>query len=143
MLGEETPRVTRAVEAIISPALRAAAKQRSRADGGLASACAELLEKAGRDQAERWLTAALLADIENEIATLPAAKPPPPRSSFAAREAERDVEEAQSFGVYGIVAGLVFGAVINYVVVSNGWYPGGGGGGGEAGGLEAALDLLS
>eukprot|EP00908_Phaeocystis_cordata_P007874 Transcript_18546.p1 GENE.Transcript_18546~~Transcript_18546.p1 ORF type:complete len:272 (-),score=86.99 Transcript_18546:164-979(-) len=104
-------------------------------------AFAALLATAGIDAEERWLTAALLADFEAEVNGLEAA-PRPARlsTSFAEREAERDLEEARSFGVTGVLAGLLFGALTNWYIV--GYLGGGEGGGGGADGLEKALDLL-
>ena len=52
---------------MLSPALKAAAGQRNRSDGGLNLAIAELLETAGDTPAERWLTAVLLAELEGEV----------------------------------------------------------------------------
>ena len=106
-------------------------------------AFAELLSTAGDDAEERWLTAALLADFEAEVNSLPAAPAPAPArsfsSGFAAREAERDVEEAQGFGVSGVVAGLLFGGLLNWYIVG---YLGARPDGGVADGLERSLDLL-
>ena len=106
-------------------------------------AFAELLSTAGDDAEERWLTAALLADFEAEVNSLPAAPAPAPArsfsSGFAAREAERDVEEAQAFGVSGVVAGLLFGGLLNWYIVG---YLGARPDGGVADGLERSLDLL-
>ena len=106
-------------------------------------AFAELLSTAGDDAEERWLTAALLADFEAEVSSLPAAAAPAPARSysagFAAREAERDVEEARAFGASGVVAGLLLGGLLNWYVVG---YLGARPDGGVADGLERSLDLL-
>ena len=106
-------------------------------------AFAELLSTAGDDAEERWLTAALLADFEAEVNSLPAAPAPAPVRSFSAgfkaREDERDEEEAQAFGVSGVVAGLLFGGLLNWYIVG---YLGARPDGGVADGLERSLDLL-
>ena len=148
--GADASPLSRARARVLSPILGAAERQRSRADGGVSSACLELCTTAGRDAVERWLTAALLADVEAEIAAMPAANgdgdavKQRSRSSFAEREAERDVEEAQAFGVYGVIAGLIFGATVNYLVVFGGGGDGAGDGlvGTSAEGLQRTLDLL-
>ena len=106
-------------------------------------AFAELLSTAGDDAEERWLTAALLADFEAEVNSLPAAPAPAPARSFSAgfkaREDERDEEKAQAFGVSGVVAGLLFGGLLNWYIVG---YLGARPDGGLADGLERSLDLL-
>ena len=106
-------------------------------------AFAELLSTAGDDAEERWLTAALLADFEAEVNSLPAAPAPAPARSFSAgfkaREDERDEEKAQAFGVSGVVAGLLFGGLLNWYIVG---YLGARPDGGVADGLERSLDLL-
>ena len=106
-------------------------------------AFAELLSTAGDDAEERWLTAALLADFEAEVNSLPAAPAPAPARSFSAgfkaREDERDEEKAQAFGVSGVVAGLLFGGLLNWYIVG---YLGAQPDGGLADGLERSLDLL-
>ena len=60
-------------------------------------------------------------------------------AGFAAREAERDVEEARAFGASGVVAGLLLGGLLNWYVVG---YLGARPDGGVADGLERSLDLL-
>ena len=106
-------------------------------------AFAELLSTAGDDAEERWLTATLLADFEAEVNSLPPAPAPAPARSFSAgfkaREDERDEEEAQAFGVSGVVAGLLFGGLLNWYIVG---YLGARPDGGVADGLERSLDLL-
>ena len=149
-VGADASPLSRARASVLSPILGAAERQRSRADGGVSSACLQLCTTAGRDAVERWLTAALLADIEAEIVAMPAARgdsgavKQQTRSSFAEREAERDVEEAQAFGVYGLIAGLVFGVTVNYLVVFGGGGDGAGDGlaGTSAEGLQRTLELL-
>jgi hypothetical protein len=120
---DASPAISRAVATLLSPALKAAASQRSRADGGVRRAYAELCEAAGEDAAERWLTAALLAELEQEAASLPsvssrneadgASSSSPSSSSskfdFAARETERDLEQAEFSGYFGVGLALVAG----------------------------------
>jgi len=106
---DASPGYARAVATLLSPALKAAAATRNRADGGYERAFAELQSTAGVDAAERWLTSALLADFENEAASIPPATPVAPTSKFVAAEAERDVEQATSFGIVGVGLALVSG----------------------------------
>ena len=78
----------------------------------------------------------LLAELEGEVAELPrvgadAAAAP----SFAEREAERDVEQANSFGVIGVGAAVV-------VVLAQALLGGGGGEGGGGDALQRTLDLM-
>jgi len=133
--GDASPAVSRVVATVLSPALKAAATQRSKADGGVQLAFAELMETAGDEPAERWLTAVLLAELESEVAELPAAAAPTAAagSSFAEREAKRDVEQANSFGLIGV------GAALALVLLQA---LGGAAGGGGDDGLLRTLDLM-
>ena len=135
-------RVIREQSSLLGVASRAAAGG-FRPESAERGAFAELLSMAGDDAEERWLTAALLADFEAEVNSLPAAPAPASArsfsSGFAAREAERDIEEAQAFGVSGVVAGLLFGGLLNWYIVG---YLGARPDGGVADGLERSLDLL-
>jgi len=133
--ADASPALSRAVVTVLSPALKAAARQRDKADGGLELSLARLMSDAGVDPAERWLTAKLLAEIDAEIDSLPAARPAPPSSTFAAGEAERDVGQAASMGAFGVAAAL---AVLLLQMLARS----GGGGGGAQSGLEATLDLM-
>ena len=74
--ADASPAASRAVASMLSPALKAAAKQRNKADGGVLSAMAALQETAGDDVDERWLTAALLADLEAEVSEIEARDAP-------------------------------------------------------------------
>ena len=129
---DASPLASRVVATVLSPALRAAAKQRDRADGGIKLGLATLMASAGEDAAERWLTAALLAELENEADSLKPAKPAAPSSTFAATEAQRDVEQAQGMGVYGLLAGLTV-VLLQALLL---------GAGGEQSSLESTLDLM-
>ena len=129
-----SPVISRVVTTVLSPALKAAAAQRSRADGGLRLAFAELLETAGASPSERWLTAVLLAELEGEVAELPPAPQPTATSPFAEQEAQRDVEQANSFAAIGVVAAAL-------VVLAQA-LDGGLGGGGDSDALQRTLDLL-
>mmetsp|Transcript_47982 Transcript_47982/g.95754 ORF Transcript_47982/g.95754 Transcript_47982/m.95754 type:complete len:304 (-) Transcript_47982:474-1385(-) len=110
---EASPAFSRVVAMALSPALKAAAIQRARADGGLRFAFAELLETAGDSPPERWLTAVLLAELEGELesekaaklgdATLGATASP----SFTTLEAQRNVEQATRFGLTGVGAAVI------------------------------------
>ena len=134
--ADASPAIARVVATVLSPALKAAASQRSRADGGLRFAFAELLETAGDAPAERWLTAVLLAELESEVAELPRAVPPDATSpSFAEREAERDVEQANRLGLFGV------GAAVS-VALAQALIGGVGGGGGGDDALQRTLDLM-
>ena len=135
--ADASPLASRVVATVLSPALKAAANQRSKSDGGVSLAFAELLETAGDEPAERWLTAVLLAEFEGEINDLPPAASSmadaPP--SFAQQEAERDVEQANTFGFVGVGAALL--------VVSAALLVGpGGDAGGDAESLQRTLDLM-
>ena len=135
--ADASPLASRIVATVLSPALKAAAGQRSKQDGGLSVAFAELLETAGDGPAERWLTAVLLAEFEGEVNELPpvdrsAASSSP---SFAEQEAKRDVEQANSFGVVGVGAALL-------VAVTQFAFLGGAGGGGDDS-LQRTLDLMN
>lgn len=142
--ADASPALSRAMVTVLSPALKAAARQRDKADGGLELSLARLMSDAGVDPAERWLTAKLLAEIDAEIDSLPAARPAPPSrwASGAAGghpsstgEAERDVGQAASMGAFGVAAAL---AVLLLQMLARS----GGGGGGAQSGLEATLDLM-
>ena len=67
---DASPAASRFVATLLSPALKAAAAQRARADGGIRKEYAKLQQSAGADAAERWLTAALLAELESEASKL-------------------------------------------------------------------------
>ena len=152
---DASPAASRAVATLLKPALKAAAEQRSRADGGIRRAYANLCHEAGKDAAERWMTAALLADIENEVADLAstsdgeaaaaiATAAAPSGFDFAAREAERDLETANFSGLLGvglaIVSGLIF--IVDWPAVLSApgefsWSPVD-----SRSGIEKALDLM-
>jgi hypothetical protein len=146
--ADASPAVSRVVATVLSPALKAAAAQRSRADGGLSLALAELLETAGDTPAERWLTAVLLAELESEVAELVEAarraeeeeenglgagsrrrKAAP---SFAEVEAQRDVEQANQLGLVGVAAAVGIGLTLLSMA----------GGGGDDDALQRTLDLM-
>ena len=135
--ADASPALSRFVTTLVSPALKAAATQRNRADSGIRLAIAELLETAGDTPAERWLTAVLLAELEGEVAELPRAAPDdaaaPP--SFAQQEAQRDVAQANSFGLIGVGAAvfLVFAQALLGGLED-------GSGGGDA--LQRTMDLM-
>eukprot|EP00629_Pelagomonadales_sp_RCC1024_P003498 CAMPEP_0119270292 /NCGR_PEP_ID=MMETSP1329-20130426/7354_1 /TAXON_ID=114041 /ORGANISM="Genus nov. species nov., Strain RCC1024" /LENGTH=284 /DNA_ID=CAMNT_0007270309 /DNA_START=147 /DNA_END=998 /DNA_ORIENTATION=+ len=117
---EASPAASRAVATALSPLLKLAASQRDRADGGALTCFAELQETAGDDDEERWLTAALLADFESEVAALqPRAKPRPTYSQQA--DAARDTEEGN--------AGFIQGAALAVVAIILQQLLTGGGGG--------------
>lgn len=106
---DASPATSRAVATLLSPVLRAAANTRNRADGGVSSAMARLQEEAGDDVDERWLTAALLAELESEVAAIE------PRGATArtysqAAEADRDVETG--LGSAGLGVGLALVAIL-------------------------------
>lgn len=148
---DASPVVSRAVATLLSPALKAAAAQRSRADGGRERAFADLCASAGDDAAERWLTAALLAEFEQEATTLPSASSRSEASQassskidFRAREAERDREQADLSGLFGVglalIAGLLWIVDWQAFLSSPGdfaWTPYD-----TRSGMEKALDLL-
>lgn len=100
--ADASPALSRVVATVLSPALKAAAKQRARADGGSSLAFASLLETAGDTPAERWLTAVLLAELEGEVNELPPTAASGASPSFAQQEAQRDVEQANRLGVIGV-----------------------------------------
>lgn len=137
--AEASPAISRVVATVLSPALKAAATQRARLDGGLSLAFAELLETAGDTPRERWLTAVLLAELEAEVAELEAtaaAAQPDGKAksvSFAEVEAQRDVAQANSLGVIGVGAAV-------FVVLIQALAGGFGGGGDDA--LQRTLDLM-
>jgi len=129
-----SPAISRVVAMILSPALKAAAAQRSRADGGMRLAFAELLEAAGDSPPERWLTAVLLAELESEVTKLESASPAPTKPSFAEQEDMRDVEQANLFGAVGVGAAVAIGLA---QVFGRGI-----GGGGADDSLQRTLDLM-
>jgi hypothetical protein len=136
--ADASPVLSRVIATLLSPALKAAATQRSRADGGMRLAFAELLETAGDEPSERWLTAVLLAELEGEVADLPpAASRAAASPSFAEQEAQRDVEQANSFGLFGVGV-----AVIAVLAQALGGAVGGGGGGGGDDALQRTLNLM-
>jgi len=104
--ADASPAFSRAVATILSPALGAAARQRSRADGGMRAAQVELLDSAGATPDERWVTAALLAELETELEDVPV-QTAVTGSLFASEEAERDIADAGSGALYGVI-GAVF-----------------------------------
>ena len=92
--ADASPALSRAVATALSPVLKAAANTRNKADGGQLLELNKLQETAGADAAERWLTAALLASLETEVAELePRAASP---QSFREREDELATEEGSS-----------------------------------------------
>ena len=120
--ADASPALSRAVATALSPVLKAAANTRNKADGGQLLELNKLQETAGADAAERWLTAALLASLENEIADLvPRAAAP---QSFREREDELATEEGIGF------AGLGVGLALVTIVAQNVFFGGGGDGGG-------------
>ena len=120
------------------------------ADGGIRKEYAKLQQSAGADAAERWLTAALLAELESEASKLepaPAkadASPSKSTCDFNAREAERDLEQANFGGLLGVGLALVAGVLflVDWEAVLNGggefyWQPAD-----TRSGLDKALDLM-
>ena len=147
---DASPAASRFVATLLSPALKAAAAQRARADGGIRREYAKLQQSAGADAAERWLTAALLAELESEASKLePAtakadASPSKSTFDFKAREAERDLEQANFGGLLGVGLALVAGVLflVDWEAVLNGggefyWQPAD-----TRSGLDKALDLM-
>ena len=147
---DASPAASRFVATLLSPALKAAAAQRARADGGIRKEYAKLQQSAGADAAERWLTAALLAELESEASKLePAtgkadASPSKSTFDFKAREAERDLEQANFGGLLGVGLALVAGVLflVDWEAVLNGggefyWQPAD-----TRSGLDKALDLM-
>ena len=147
---DASPAASRFVATLLSPALKAAAAQRARADGGIRREYAKLQQSAGADAAERWLTAALLAELESEASKLepaPAKADASPSKStfdFKAREAERDLEQANFGGLLGVGLALVAGVLflVDWEAVLNGggefyWQPAD-----TRSGLDKALDLM-
>ena len=147
---DASPAASRFVATLLSPALKAAAAQRARADGGIRKEYAKLQQSAGADAAERWLTAALLAELESEASKLepaPAKADASPSKStfdFKAREAERDLEQANFGGLLGVGLALVAGVLflVDWEAVLNGggefyWQPAD-----TRSGLDKALDLM-
>ena len=95
--ADASPALSRAVATALSPVLKAAANTRNKADGGQLLELNKLQETAGADAAERWLTAALLASLETEVASLePRAAAP---QSF--REREDELEAGEGLGLFG------------------------------------------
>ena len=120
--ADASPALSRAVATALSPVLKAAANTRNKADGGQLLELNKLQETAGADAAERWLTAALLASLENEVSELePRAAAP---QSFREREDELATEEGIGF------AGLGVGLALVTIVAQNVFFGGGGDGGG-------------
>jgi len=115
--ADASPAASRAVAWLLRPALRAAADQRDRADGGAVGARVALLRSAGTTPEERWTTAALLAGVEGELRELvdaarSASRSAPPRSTFDAWEADRDVADAGTGAVLGVVAAIATAAIV-------------------------------
>jgi hypothetical protein len=108
---EASPVLSRYVATFFSPALKLAANQRSKADGGMKRALAELINSAGSDAEERWLTAALLADIESDASSLPVVQTKATSPSFAEIEAERDLQVSSQSGLLGVGLALVAGII--------------------------------
>ena len=140
--ADASPAFSRAVATALSPALKQIARQRNSAEGGYTAALAELLESAGTEPDERWLTAALLADVEEEIGVLAAradakARLPTEAKSVDESEAGRDVGDAGFGGLFGVAAALLAVALQQTL----------GGGGSDvpppAGSLERAMDLFN
>ena len=120
--ADASPALSRAVATALSPVLKAAANTRNKADGGQLLELNKLQETAGSDAAERWLTAALLASLETDVAELePRAAAP---QSFREREDELATEEGIGF------AGLGVGLALVTIVAQNVFFGGGGDGGG-------------
>lgn len=112
---EASPAASRAVAWLLGPALRAAAGQRDRADGGTSRARIELMRSAGANPGERWITAALLAGIERELRDAVDRAAPTAQSSrpsFQAQEAERDVADAGTGAILGVLAAIASAAIV-------------------------------
>jgi len=116
--SEASPAYSRAVVAILSPALKAAAKQRTRSDGGIKATQVELLQSAGSTPDERWLTAALLAELEEEFSKTFSTMVQPTSSSrslFAEDEAEKDIEDAGSGAFLGVLLAIVTAVLVSFL----------------------------
>ena len=122
--ADASPALSRAVATALSPVLKAAANTRNKADGGQLLELNKLQETAGADAAERWLTAALLASLETEVAALePRAAAP---QSF--REREDELEAGEGLGLFGVGVGLALVTIVAQNVLFGGGDGGGGGG---------------
>ena len=87
---------------------------------------AELLEAAGDDVDERWVTGALLADFEAEVQKIePRAKAP--QTYSATSDAARDEADGASGALLGV--GLAVVAIVAQQLLSASSGGGGGGGG--------------
>ncbi|KAJ1445716.1 hypothetical protein M885DRAFT_592153 [Pelagophyceae sp. CCMP2097] len=119
--ADASPAAARAVATLLSPALRAAANQRNKADGGVLLALSELQATAGATADERWLTASLLADLEQEVALLaPRAKEPQSYSKQA--DAARDEADGNGGALIGVAAAVaVF--VVQQLLFNSGGAP--------------------
>ena len=123
---DASPAASRAVATVLSPLLKAAANARNQADGGSLLAMAELLEAAGDDVDERWVTGALLADFEAEVQKIePRAKAP--QTYSATSDAARDEADGASGALLGV--GLAVVAIVAQQLLSASSGGGGGGGG--------------
>ena len=108
----------------LSPVLKAAANTRNKADGGQLLELNKLQETAGDDAEERWLTAALLASFETEVAGQEARAAPEQRF----RQREDEAAAGEGVGFSGLGVGL---AVLTIVLQTALWGSGGDGGGGS------------
>jgi len=111
--ADASPAYSRVVATLLSPALGAAARQRNLQDGGYKVAKANLMEGAGTTSEERWITTCLLAELEQEVEALipTTVVDPQPASSFSSsfstQEAEKDIQDAGSGALYGILAAII------------------------------------
>lgn len=104
---ERPPPYAEASAWLLTPLLKVKAEQRNQADGGVKAAQVILLETAGDDPTERWLTAELLNELESELANL--LPVPEDFSAFSAVEEEYDVKnEIIVAAVLTLTAGMTF-----------------------------------
>lgn len=122
--ADASPALSRAVATALSPVLKAAANTRNKADGGQLLELNKLQETAGDDAEERWLTAALLASFETEVAGQEARAAP----SASFRQREDKAAAGEGVGFSGLGVGL---AVLTIVLQTALWGSGGDGGGGS------------
>ena len=151
--GGDSDRFEAAAVKAFSPVMRGLANTMNRADGGAAMARLALLESAATSS-DRWLTSALLEELEKEarrIGDEKRASPSEDRDNRAFQSAEELVENVQREGVDAGVLG-VLGAVV--VFAAQQFLSGNMGGSSSLGeglggiaspagdGLNRALDLL-
>ena len=124
---DASPAASRAAATLLAPVLKAAAGARNKADGGALLAMTTLQDEAGDDVDEKWVTAALLADLESEVAAIAPREKPAGTYSQAA-DASRDAADGNEGALLGV--GLALVVVVVQTLL------GGGGGGGGGGGLD-------